>query len=1039
LAARFIATLALMSTMTMLVDHSPVAAAQVLKPLPASTQFDITGFLQAATLDQACVTASAGKVDANGFDQAAHCGGTLTLNGHIIVVPNEMIVILPASALTWEELFALAPAPYGPTQTGMALTDIPKPLTTYEVQAVGNRVLDPLNPDPAKKGRYIAGLVHVSQQDLNAGAGYINYMDYTTGEMRVGGIPGDPTTGARVQINDPAVDANGGRYGRAMSPDVRFQVDQDNPTIAAASGFPMCFPRVTADPNVAGNADDPLCPLTQREIDPLDGSYKATWTMQDPTFLAPLPTVSPLDPRVQVPFEVGDYVNYAGTLIADNPADPASTTYISAHTIIANLSIRTVPGTNPVYVAIEVGLMGTGGVTDPGLTEASVRTRFEGMSTDITRTIHLYSIAVQPDGSSIDRDLGKQALDQAAAVPGRWRYRPPCFPFGTTPQNDPKFRITKDCVYGLNSTDPAPREVRATVEGIGNQLTDQAKTANGIIWGQYHAPIGEYIFPENTPGAPIPPNNFENIPFLAQGGYSSLTGVVAGQLNPWPGLFVPPPPCVAPVADAGGPYTVGVNGTITLAATSTGTNPAFAWTGVPAGASLSAANIPNPVFHAPATPGNYNLTLTVTGGCGAPSVKTAAITVTADQPPTVTAPAPVTITSQNPGSITLVGADPNTPAKTPLTFTVTQTPANSLTGLSFTTVSPTSKVWHFTAPSVSAPAVINLSITATNSVGLVSAPVTSTVTVNPVVVGQAPVANAGGPYTVNSGSTLTLNGSATGSPTLKFQWTNPPAGQGNLAANNTPAPVYTAPNVPVDTIVNLTLTVTNNVGPTGTSSSTSIAQITVLAAQPPVVNAVAPQSVIGGQLGTFTITGTDPNTPALPITFTYVGSSQVSGPPLAFPAVTIGNPSNATQATVSFTAPLLPAAQVDPNVYELSFKAKNNVNPNFSPTIVVTVTVRPVPDIISITDAEYRTGKQRLILSATSNDPTAVLKLLPYARLSGGTFDPTLLGVTFTNAGAGLWTLTLVGAPQPAAGAVLQITSTRGAVSPLHALDRIRA
>src|SRR3954452_2273682 len=148
--SKAIAAIALVGSFGMFVDQAPASAA-VLPILPPSTQFDITGFLQAATLDQACLTSAAANLDSNGFPQAAHCGGTMTLNGHTIVVPAETIAILPASALTWEELFAQAPAPYGipgnpgvttsvPT-TGMAMADIPKPLTTYEVQAVGNRVI----------------------------------------------------------------------------------------------------------------------------------------------------------------------------------------------------------------------------------------------------------------------------------------------------------------------------------------------------------------------------------------------------------------------------------------------------------------------------------------------------------------------------------------------------------------------------------------------------------------------------------------------------------------------------------------------------------------------------------------------------------------------------------------------------------------------------------------------------------------------------------------------------------------------------------
>src|SRR5436305_1189806 len=76
-------------------------------PIPASTQFDITGFLQEAR--------TAGP----------DAPGTLTINGQLVTVPASTIVILPASALTWDELFTQAPAPYGPTQTGLAMFDTP--------------------------------------------------------------------------------------------------------------------------------------------------------------------------------------------------------------------------------------------------------------------------------------------------------------------------------------------------------------------------------------------------------------------------------------------------------------------------------------------------------------------------------------------------------------------------------------------------------------------------------------------------------------------------------------------------------------------------------------------------------------------------------------------------------------------------------------------------------------------------------------------------------------------------------------------------
>ncbi|MGZ4876408.1 MAG: hypothetical protein ACXV5R_14655, partial [Candidatus Angelobacter sp.] len=192
-----------------LLAMASVAVAQL--PVPASSQFDITGFLQEATVT------STGD---------AHSGGTLKINGHTVTVPRETIVILPANALTWQEMFANAPAPYTGVATGMALADVPAPLTTYEFEVIGNRVGD----------TYIAGLIFMSQQALNSGAGFINFINYATGEMRVGGqivvdglgnpVLSGTNPGTRVRLNDPV-----GRYGRVMSPDVRFTVDPDNPTI----------------------------------------------------------------------------------------------------------------------------------------------------------------------------------------------------------------------------------------------------------------------------------------------------------------------------------------------------------------------------------------------------------------------------------------------------------------------------------------------------------------------------------------------------------------------------------------------------------------------------------------------------------------------------------------------------------------------------------------------------------------------------------------------------------------------------------------
>ena len=780
------------------------AAAQL--PLPASSQFDLVGFIQSATLDPTCAA-------------SAHCGGTLVVNGHTVTIPKETIVILPASALTWQELFSQAPAPYGlataPPSTGLAMTDVPAPLTTYEVHVVGNRV-----PGATGGDQYIAGLVNVSQQDLNSGAGFINFMDYTTGEMRVGGLIGDPTTGTRVRINDPT-----GRYGRAMSPDARFTVDADNPTIAAGTGFPMCFPRT--DPLVA---DDPLCPQGNRP------GGAVTVQMNDPNAL---PGILP-DARKQAPFLVGDYVMFAGTLVTDNaaaptagplPANGLAGTYVSAHTITNNVAIYTWPGTDPAYVTVEVALIGTGGLTVLGAGEAVIRTRFEGMTTDPSRNIHLYGIDLDPlTGLTSDRDWGTIGVDPGppnGAVKGRWRFRPPCTATVAT---------DKSCTPpALGVFLPPTREMRAVIEGQQSQnpANPGALTAaNGLFYGQYHAPIEEYIFPENVPGTPIVPNNFETIAFLAQGGYTSAAGTLVGQLNPWPGASAPTPACQPPVASAGNPFSVASGALATLAGSATGTAPiTFAWT-APAGVTLS---------------------------------------------------------------------DP-------------------------TVASPT-----FTAPVVSTTTALTFSLTATGC---------------------------------------------------------------------------------------------------GGATSTASVVVTVDAAAAPSVAAIAPVSVFSGTPVSITASATDPGGLAIA---SYVWT-QTAGP------VTVLSPNPFTGKTISFTR-VLPVGQVTADIFTFSVVATNSAGVASAPQTAV-VTVNPLADAVTITSAEYRTSKQRLVLTATSSvvSPNVVLTLQPYATATGATFDPTALGSVFTNTGAGTYTLTLVGAPEPAVppAAPLKVRSNLNGASPFTALTRIR-
>jgi hypothetical protein len=470
-------------------------------PMPAATPFEMTGFIQTATLDA-------------GTD--AFRGGSITLNNHKVTVPRNTIFQMPATSLTWVELFTQAPAPYGPTQTGLALNDTPKPSFTFEVTVQGNRVGD----------QYIAGLLFVDQLSLMAHQGFINFIDYGVGEMHIGGTPGVATSGTRVRINDPI-----GRFGRALSDDKRFTIDEDNPTIKTETAFPMCLPRTdptkAADPAHPEFGDDRLCPQGNRPL--TGGRYQSIFTMP----VRPAPTVAEQanpalratpDPWRMAPFEVGDYVTVKGPIVTD-----AAGQYIDAWGIDANVGIFTTPGSLPAYVAIDVLLMGTGPINDPLIAqEGAKRTRVEGFTTDISTAILISAVDVNAcTGEELERPWNVEAVDPGppnGAVAGRWRFRP----------GAPLFDLK-----GFPFLPPT-REVRAV--SIGGTVT----TLNGLSAGKYQAPNFEFILPENRGiGNPKVAANFENMPFLADGSGPRAafgTGVtlgVVGQLDPWPGQPAP--------------------------------------------------------------------------------------------------------------------------------------------------------------------------------------------------------------------------------------------------------------------------------------------------------------------------------------------------------------------------------------------------------------------------------------------------------------------------------------------------------------------
>ena len=769
--------------------------AVALPPPQPVAPFDMIGILQAATVA--------------GTDSLA--GGTLLVHGQAVTVPRNTVVLLPAASLTWQELFGLAPQPYGPNQTGMALSDVPAPTTSWQVHVTGNRVGD----------QYIAGLVSIAQDELNTGQGWINYIDYSTGEMRVGGVIGDPATGQRVRLNDPI-----GRFGRVTSPDVRFTVDEENPTIRSATGYPLCIPR--SDPAAL---DDALCPQGNRPRDPATGGFVSIFHMPDPA-LGVLP-----DATRTAPFEVGDFVTYSGILVKDGSGPTAGafpgfpSTYVAAYSVVANLGIFTAYGIDPAYVAIDVTILGVGGAPIANIPqEATARTRFEGFSTDPTRAIYLYGIDVDPcTGAQTDRNWGSVAVDPGpptGAVLGRWRFNPPT-------------KVLSMPLAGAFL--PATREVRARIVGAVPTLT-----TNGLLAGQYHAPITEYLFPENLAiGGPVVPLNFQEFPFLANGsgpwlggGPNPIPGGIVGQLSPWPGSPTPTPTnCVGiapspPTANAGSGQTVASGVLVTLdgslSSDPNGQSLTYAWKQTSgATVTLSSASVARPTFTAPVVPTGsspaslvFSLIVHDTVATSTPSTVTIVVSPVPAAPtaPTANAGLPQTVSAN--AHVTLDGsgsADTNSPPLS-ITYGWTQTAGATVVLAGASTARPT-----FTAPSATAAQKLSFALVVTNSAGLRSS-AQADVNVNAV---GAPTANAGVNQAVRSGASVALDGSASFDPQalpLTYSWAQVSGPKVTLAGANTAKPTFTAPNVgngagPASIV--LALTVSN-----GILSSTP-AQVTV--------------------------------------------------------------------------------------------------------------------------------------------------------------------------------------------------------------------
>lgn len=421
--------------------------------------------------------------------------GSMVVNGVRVILPKNLLIKMPGQYLTVQDLFRGPHPGLVPTlapvlaQSGLALKDTTKPVVPFEVEVIGNMV----------GNNYVAGWVSISQQGLNVGAGFIRKIDYAKGELLVGATTASAT--ARVRINDAV-----GRYGKknadktnGVAFDERFATDAGNAPVASATGFPMCIPRV--DPAIGDDVD---CPKGNRAPAPNNGRFTCGPSTADPT----APIHPSCKPDKAAPLQVGDYINYSGMMTEDSSG--SGTFFHSAHAIGAMTGIYTSPGIDPAYVFIEEAILGSLGAPypepPPGTgfipQEATSRFRIVGFTTDPSRQVEVFLIDV--NGTTETERRLTTLLPQRLGQIGR-------------------FRVTLSSKANFL---PLTRDVRVRIKDhvsvkVVRRLDEASNPIAGLDSGQYTAPVGEYIYPENTLfGKPLSPVSvpFENFCFLRNGG-----------------------------------------------------------------------------------------------------------------------------------------------------------------------------------------------------------------------------------------------------------------------------------------------------------------------------------------------------------------------------------------------------------------------------------------------------------------------------------------------------------------------------------------
>jgi hypothetical protein len=235
-----------------------LAASTLVGARPATGELRVRGELTGAAVD-------------NRDDRWS--AGTITVGTQPIVVPSHLLIELPGTTLTLQEIFALAPARCR-TQgaTGLLATDgcrlppgearakrpwsprddrTPRSTLDAAPSAELPATLAQVTTTAGSDGEAIATAIALTRGD-RAVAGAVTFVNEAQGYLRIGGAFGVDRDGALVRINDPdtrqSAQSGVGCGGEGnCSPDARFRADAAHYSVRFAAGYPACVPGALGD------------------------------------------------------------------------------------------------------------------------------------------------------------------------------------------------------------------------------------------------------------------------------------------------------------------------------------------------------------------------------------------------------------------------------------------------------------------------------------------------------------------------------------------------------------------------------------------------------------------------------------------------------------------------------------------------------------------------------------------------------------------------------------------------------------------------